>query len=285
MFQKSKIAIIGSGVVGYATGKAFETIGNDVSFFDVSEPTLNRIENEGYKIARTLDRLKDNDIFFITVPTPDNNGEIDLSYIKYATTKLAEVLEPRETYFTFVVKSSVIPRTTENVVIPLIEKVTGKTCGKDFGVCFNPEFLNEAHPYEDVMEPDRIVIGEFDKKSGNVLENLYSIFKCPIIRTNITTAEMAKYANNAFNATKISFFNEIIMMCNKIDADPHIIHKIVQLDRYYGIHPWHIGAPYGGKCLPKDTNAIIHMFNHGGLHDPILLKAVRTINEKVKIQR
>jgi nucleotide sugar dehydrogenase len=275
------IGIIGSGVVGYATGKAFVTIGNNVIFFDVVETTLNRIENEGYKVARTLDVLQSADIFFIIVPTPDKEGEIDLSYVRTVITDLSNVLKNRESYFTIVVKSSVVPRTIEQVVIPLIEQITGKTCGRDFGVCFNPEFLNEAHPYEDVMNPDRIVIGEYDKASGDVLANLYSVFTCPIIRTNIVTAEMAKYANNAFNATKISFFNEIIMMCNKIKADSATIHKIVQLDRYYGIHPWHIGTPYGGKCLPKDTNAIIHMFNHGGLHDPILLKAVRYINDEM----
>lgn len=275
------IGIIGSGVVGYATGKAFVTTGNKVTFFDIVKETLDRIENEGYKVARVLDTLQNIDIFFIIVPTPDKEGAIDLSYVITATTDLSNVLKGIESYFTIVIKSSVIPRTTEQVIIPIIEHITGKTCGRDFGVCFNPEFLNEAHPYEDVMNPDRIVIGEFDKASGDILVNLYSVFTCPIIRTSIVTAEMAKYANNAFNATKISFFNEIIMMCNKIDADPNAIHKIVQLDRYYGVHPWHIGSPYGGKCLPKDTNAIIHMFNHSGLHNPVLLKAVKQVNDGI----
>lgn len=275
------IGIIGSGVVGYATGKALATIGNDVTFFDVTETKLDIIENEGYKVARTLEYIKHADIFFIVVPTPDNDGAIDLSYVRTAVTDLSNVLKNRETYFTVVIKSTVIPRTTENVIIPIIEKITGKICGKGFGICSNPEFLNEAHPYEDVINPDRIVIGEFDSTSGDTLANLYSVFTCPIIRTSIVTAEMAKYANNAFNATKISFFNEIINMCDKINADSATIHKIVQLDRYYGIHPWHIGTPYGGKCLPKDTNAIIHMFNHGELHDPVLLKAVKKINDEM----
>lgn len=277
----SNIGIIGSGVVGYATGKAFVAIGNNVMFFDVVKTTLDIIENEGYEVARKLDDMKDVDIFFIIVPTPDKEGEIDLSYIRTAVTDLSNVLKNRGTRFTIVVKSSVVPLTTEQIVIPMIEQITGKICGRDFGVCFNPEFLNEAHPYEDVMNPDRIVIGEYNKESGDTLANLYSVFACPIIRTSIVTAEMAKYANNAFNATKISFFNEIIMMCNKISADSATIHKIVQLDRYYSIHPWHIGTPYGGKCLPKDTNAIIHMFNHGGLHDPVLLKAVKKINDEM----
>ncbi len=275
------IGIIGSGVVGYATGKAFVTTGNNVTFFDVTEETLRRIENEGYNVARTLDVLKDVDIFFVSVPTPDKEGEIDLSYIRTAVTDLSNLLKNRDTYFIVVIKSSVIPRTTEQVIIPLIEQITGKVCGKDFGVCFNPEFLNEAHPYEDVINPDRIVIGEFDQESGDMLAGLYSVFTCPIIRTNIVTAEMAKYANNCFNATKISFFNEIHMMCSKIGVDSVLIRKIVQLDRYYAIHPWEHGHAFGGKCLPKDLNAIIHMFNHGGLHNPVLLKAVRTINEEI----
>lgn len=280
MNKNKNIGIIGSGIVGYAVGRSFVEYGHNVTFFDVVQSTLDKIRAEGYNTF--YPSLVSSDIFFIIVPTPDKDGEIDLSYIKAAIKNLSNMLKNRETYFTIVVKSSVVPRTTDQVVIPMIEQITGKTCGKDFGVCFNPEFLNEAHPYEDVMNPDRIVIGEFDKASGDVLIELYSVFTCPIIRTSIVTAEMAKYANNAFNATKISFFNEIKMMCEKIDADTNIIHKIVQLDRYYAIHPWHIGTPYGGKCLPKDVSAIIHMFNHSGLHDPVLLKSVKVINEKMK---
>ncbi len=279
------IGIVGSGIVGYATGRAFATMDNSVTFFDVIESTLDRIENEGYKVVRKLDDLRDVDIFFIIVPTPDKEGQIDLSYIRSATTDLANVLRNRDTYFTIVVKSTVVPLTTRQVIIPLVEKITGKTCGPDFGVCFNQEFLNEVHPYDDVINPDRIVIGEFDKKSGDILENLYSVFSCPIIRTSLETAEMSKYTNNAFNATKISFFNEIIKMCEKINADAATIHKIVLLDRNYGIHPWHIGTPFGGKCLPKDTNAIIHMFNHGGLYDPVLLKAVKRINDTIEFEQ
>lgn len=278
----SNIGIIGSGVVGYATGKALSTIGNNVTFFDVFDDTLKRIENEGYNVARSLNDIKNVDMYFIIVPTPDKEGEIDLSCVKAATTNISNILKCRDTYFTIVVKSTVIPMTTENIIIPLIENITGKICGRDFGVCFNPEFLNEAHPYEDVMNPDRIVIGEFDKESGDELANLYSVFTCPIIRTNIVTAEMAKYANNAFNATKISFFNEMHMMCSKIDVDSVLIRKIVQLDRYYAIHPWEHGHSFGGKCLPKDLNALIHMFNHGDIHNPVLLKAVRDVNEDIK---
>ena len=131
------------------------------------------------------------------------------------------------------------------------------------------------------MNPDRIVIGEYDKKSGDIIEELYSHFNCPMIRTNLRTSEMAKYANNCFYAAKISFFNEMHLMCQKIGIDSNIIRKIVQTDKFYGIHPWEHGHSFGGKCLPKDLNAIIHMFNEGHIYEPVLLKAVRDINNKI----
>lgn len=279
--MNAKIGMIGSGVVGYATGRMFVTQGYEVTFFDIFPITLDKIEKNGYKVAHSLKDM-DSNIFFICVPTPDNNGEIDLSYIRDAITKLSEILKNREEYFMIVVKSSVIPGTTEKVVIPIVQEITGKTIGIDFDVCFNPEFLNEAHPFEDVMNPDRIVVGAINENSGTILESLYSKFKCPKIRTNIVTAEMAKYANNCFNATKISFFNEIHMMCKHINVDSVLIRKIVQLDRYYGIHPWEHGHKFGGKCLPKDLNAIICMFNEGHIHDPVLLKAVRIVNKEIE---
>lgn len=278
--KKVKIGIIGSGVVGYATGRMFVTQGYDVTFFDVFPQTLDNIEKNGYKVAHSLKDM-DSNVFFSCVPTPDNDGKIDLSYIRDATTKLSEVLKDKDEYFMIVVKSSVIPGTTENVVKPIVKEVTGKTEGKDYDVCFNPEFLNEAHPFEDVMNPDRIVIGASNENAGSILESLYSKFKCAKIRTNIITAEMAKYANNCFFATKISFFNEIHMMCEPLNIDSVLIRKIVQLDRYYGIHPWEHGHAFGGKCLPKDLNAVIYMFNEGHIHDPILLKAVREINMQI----
>lgn len=171
--------------------------------------------------------------------------------------------------------------TTEKVIIPIFEKYSGKKAGKDFGVCFNPEFLQEKRAYEDVINPDRIVIGEYDKKSGDILEKIYKPFNAPIIRTDIRTSEMVKYANNCFYATKISFFNEIHMMCQKVGIDSVTVRKVVQMDKYYGVHPWEHGHAFGGKCLPKDLNAIIGLFNHQRIHNPVLLKAVRKVNSRI----
>ncbi len=281
---KNKIGIIGSGVVGSAVGKGFLHFGYTTSFYDIDPVRIDGMKNDEFDATTDLSELvSKSNIFFICVPTPDKNRQIDLSIIMEATQKLAIACKDRSDYFVVVGKSTIIPMTMKNILIPILEEFSGKMAGKDFGVCFNPEFLNEAHPYDDVINPDRIIIGEFDKRSGDNLAELYAPFaqSCPIIRTDLQTAEMVKYANNCFNATKISFFNEMKMMCDKIGVDSHLVRKIVQMDRYYAIHPWEHGHEFGGKCLPKDLNAIIGMFNEGHIHDPILLKAVRSVNEQI----
>lgn len=273
------IGIIGSGVVGLATGMGFKTLGNNVIFFDIDEKRIMDLTKKGL-IVTDLDRtVKNSDIFFICVPTPDKDGKIDLSIIETAIKELSILCKSKNEYFLVVIKSTIIPMTTENIIIPLIEKYSLKKAGYNFGVCFNPEFLRDRCAYEDFMNPDRIVIGEYDKRSGDMLEELYSPFKCPIIRTDMRTAEMTKYANNCFYATKISFFNEIHMMCQKIGIDSNIIRKVIQMDKFYGTHPWEHGHSFGGKCLPKDLNAMIAMFNEDHIHDPILLKAAKKVND------
>ncbi len=276
------ISIIGSGVVGFATGKGFAKLVNDVIFFDIDKKRVDNLTGEGFKATNNLeDAARNSDIFFFCVPTPDKNGKIDLSIMKSAVRDFSRLCRSKKDYLLVVMKSTVVPTTTENTIIPLIEKYSGKKAGIDFGVCFNPEFLREAHPFEDFMNPDRIVIGEYDKKSGDILEKLYKPFNAPIIRTDLKTAEMVKYANNCFYATKISFFNEIHMMCQKIGVDSVAVRKVVQLDKFYGTHPWEHGHSFGGKCLPKDLNAIIAFFNHKHIHNPVLLKAVRKVNEEI----
>ncbi len=225
--------------------------------------------------------VKNSDIFFVCVPTPDKDGKIYLNLIESAVAELSKFCKSKNEYFLVVIKSTITPMTTEKVVIPLIEKYSLKKVGYEFGVCSNPEFLRDKCAVEDFMNPDRIVIGEYDKRSGDMLEELYSHFKCPIIRTDLRTSEMTKYANNCFYATKISFFNEIHMMCQQIGADSNVIRKVVQLDKFYGSHPWEHGHSFGGKCLPKDLGALITLFNDGHIHDPVLLKAVKKINDDI----
>lgn len=273
------ICMIGSGVVGSTTGIGLKALGNEVIFFDIDQRLINDLIKRDLNATIDLGyTVKNSDIFFFCVPTPDKDGKIDLTIMESAIKEFSKLCKNKNEYFLVVIKSTIIPTTTEKVIIPLIEKYSDKKVGTDFGICFNPEFLRDKYALEDFINPDRIVIGGYDKRSGDILEELYASFKCPIIRSDLITSEMTKYANNCFYATKISFFNEMHMMCQKIGADSNVIRKVVQLDKFYGTHPWEHGHSFGGKCLPKDLNAIIYMFNEEHIHDPILLKAVRKIN-------
>ncbi|MEK6842931.1 MAG: nucleotide sugar dehydrogenase, partial [Candidatus Micrarchaeota archaeon] len=209
--------------------------------------------------------------------------KIVLNNVRAVAKEIGKHLRKKNRYTLVVVKSTVTPMTCETIVIPLLEKHSGKKAGVEFGLCSNPEFLRENKAFEDFMNPDRIVLGEFDKRSGDMLESIYKGFSCPIVRTDLRTSEMAKYANNTFYATKISFFNELHLICEKFGADSTLIRKIVQMDRFYATHPWEHSHCFGGACLPKDLDALIHFAKSNKFHDPVLLKAVRTINEEIAL--
>jgi len=191
-----------------------------------------------------------------------------------------------------VVKSTVVPTTTEKVAIPILEKSSGKKVGKSIGVCMNPEFLTEIRESwikddkftRDFFTEERIVIGEFDRKSGNVIEELYKPLKLPIFRVNLRTAEMVKYASNCALASRISFWNEIYYICRKIKVDSEEVAKIASLDSRIGKYGTIHGKAFGGKCFPKDLAALIH-FSKGLGHDPELLRAVESINERIGKER
>jgi UDPglucose 6-dehydrogenase len=277
-----RIGIVGSGVVGYATGNGFSQIGHSVLFYDVNAQRIKWIKENGHEATSDVATLANHsDVIFICVPTPTVDGRIDLSYVRSTIISLGPSLSSKKSYFVLVVKSSVVPTTTENSIIPLLERQTGKIAGRDFGVCVNPEFLQERCANEDFMNPDRIVIGQLDIRSGDILESLYDTFICPKIRVDLRTAEIIKYANNCFYATKISFFNEIHLMCSKLGIDSNTVREAVKMDRYYGTHPWFHGRPFGGKCLPKDLSAIIEVFETAQLGEPVLLKSVQQVNEKM----
>jgi len=229
-----KIATIGAGYVGLVTGACFANMGHNAICVDIVDGKVDKINkgispiyekeldeiikrNVGKNLTATTDierAAKDSEIIFICVGTPSRgDGRINLKYIKKAVKDLGGILKKLD-YKLIVVKSSVVPGTTENILIPTIEENSDKQAGRDFGICVNPEFLREGLAVEDTLNPDRIVIGEFDKRSGDILYELYKNFKCPILRVNLRTAEMIKYASNSFLAMKISFANEIANICD-----------------------------------------------------------------------
>ena len=223
-------------------------------------------------------------ISFVTVGTPSrSDGSIDLQFVEAALCEIGEALRKKTTYHLIVIKSTVTPTTTERVLKPLIESHSGKHCGVDFGLCMNPEFLREGSALQDMLHPDRIVIGEYDKKSGKALEKLFRDFYCeklpPLIRTTLTTAELIKYASNSFLATKISFINTIANICEKThSADVSIVAEGMGLDKRISSLFLNAGFGYGGSCFPKDLKALISYSKNIG-YQPPLLDAVEKVNK------
>ncbi len=294
-----KLSIIGTGYVGLVTAVCFSELGNSVICLDVDEKKVEMInegkppiyemglekllkKHAGENLAATTDynfAVSNSNISFICVGTPStSDGKLDLSLIKAASASIGRALKRKKGYHIVVMKSTVLPETSEKVAIPLIEKHSGKKAGGQFGFAVNPEFLREGKAIYDFMNPDKIVIGAIDKKSGDAIKPLYKAFKCPIISTDLKTAEMIKYANNAFLATKISFSNEVGNICKQLGIDTYEVMKAIGYDFRINPHFLNSGLGYGGSCFPKDVSALINKARETG-YRPELLESVVRINE------
>jgi len=289
----ARIGIIGSGTVGLIVGRGLKQLGNKVVFHDIQEKRVKELRAKGLFATTDLNQLvAGTEISFLCVPTPTKGGKIDLSHVKSAVKNLAKALRKKSGYYLVVVKSTVAPKTTEKVIVPLIEKASGKKAGRDFGVCMNPEFLTEIHDSwtescayaRDFFSEDRIVVGELDKKSGDKLVALYKPLRRPIIRTDLKTAEIIKYACNCALASRISYWNEIYFICQKLGVDSNLVAQVAGMDERIGKYGTVHGKAFGGKCLPKDLEAFI-AFSEGLGHEPKLLKAVEDVNRKIKDKR
>lgn len=276
MLVEMKISIIGSGYVGIVTGIGFAELDNSVIFVDIDRGKINTINSEKppiyergleelmeknrgrYRATEDYGEILETDLTFICVSTPSNaDGSINLDFVKSASSSIGKVLKNKDDFHTVVVKSTVVPGTTEEVVKPIIENASGKKASEDFGIAMNPEFLREGNAVEDFFNPDRIVIGVEDDKSRDVLLSLYSKFNCEKIITDIKSAEMIKYASNAFLATKISFANEIGNICKKIGIDAYEVFRGVGLDKRINPSFFRAGIGYGGSCLEGDEKILI----------------------------
>jgi UDPglucose 6-dehydrogenase/GDP-mannose 6-dehydrogenase len=232
------------------------------------------------------------------VGTPFDGDKIDLSFIEMVSSDIGKALREKKAYHMVVIKSTVVPGTTDEVVLPILEKVSGKKAGKDFGIGMNPEFLREGEAVQDFMFPDRIVMGAIDKKALGCLEELYRPFNhVDKLRTNNKTAEMIKYTSNSLLATMISFSNEIANLCAEIGGiDVVDVMKGVHMDKRLSpimpdgqrITPQittfiESGCGFGGSCFPKDVKALIAHGKHKG-RSMQLLDAVIQINQDQPLQ-
>jgi UDPglucose 6-dehydrogenase len=272
------IAVIGSGVVGSATGKGFISKGHKVIFYDINSKTIDLLKDQGLD-ARHVDSLnaKESEIFFLVVPTPTENGKINLSYIEEAAKSFGRKMAGHEGYFMVVVRSTVLPGTTENIIIPAIENESGKKAGSDFGVAMNPEYLREKNADDDFKNPWIISVGTLEDESEKFMKDVFDDFDCPVHYISIREAETQKYVHNLYNAVKIAFFNEMRMACEKIGINPDRIFEITTdsaegfWNKKYGIMDF---GPFDGMCLPKDTQAFSDWAKKSGVNMDVLNGAI-----------
>jgi UDPglucose 6-dehydrogenase len=309
-----KVSVAGTGYVGLVSGVCLAEKGHQVTCIDIDQKKVEKInngippiyeeglelllkKNVGSRLTATTDlrqAVLDTDISLIAVGTPFDGNEIDLKYIKIVARQIGEVLKDKDTFHTVVVKSTVVPGTTDAVVLPILEEASGKTAGVDFGVGMNPEFLKEGEAVKDFMFPDRIVYGGLEEKSISVLEELYAVFEgVDKLATNCRTAEMIKYTANSLLATMISFSNEIANLCTAVGGiDVTDVTRGVHLDkrltpilddgtRIIPSFTTYIeaGCGFGGSCFPKDVKALIAYGQKKG-NSMAILDSVIAVNEQ-----
>jgi UDPglucose 6-dehydrogenase len=304
--KKPSISVVGAGYVGLCTAVGFASKGYTVTACDVDEQKISKInagippfhepgleeklkeiiQNGNLKgVVGQVERvILETDLTFVAVGTPSKpDGSIDLRYIESAAFSIGKALKQKNAYHVVIIKSTVVPGTTQNTVKPILESESKKVAGVDFGLCMNPEFLRQGSAFHDTVSADRVVIGSLDTRAGNMLEDLYRGFYTKhvpaIIRTSLSTAELIKYASNSMLAAKISFINTIANICEKIPgADVKVVAKAMGLDKRIGSLFLDAGLGYGGSCFPKDVKALIACSKSLG-YDPELLDSVEQVNK------
>jgi UDPglucose 6-dehydrogenase len=295
------IIVIGAGVVGISTGKGLIQKGYNVLFVDKNPDTIKSLEEEGYR-ACLPDDLSGFDTGAIAsmfcVDTPlggeneNNYAGLDLRNIISAVSTHAKWLgkskhlhvNGEKYYHLIVIRSTVPPGTTRGLLLPLINKNSGMTIGEDLGLCMHPEFLRTVSAEEDYLNPRATIIGQYDSKSGDFLEDIYSEFESEKIRVDLDMAEFMKLINNCFNATKISFSNEMWQVGKSLGIDANLALRLAAKTAEglwnpdYGLIG---GQPYGGHCLPKDTEGFEQFAQRNNTLTPILSAVVR-VNRKME---
>jgi GDP-mannose 6-dehydrogenase len=297
-----KVSIFGLGYVGAVSAACLASDGHDVVGVDPNRvktdlinagksPIIEKDLGSLIEAAVAAGRLRatddaraavaDTEISLVCVGTPSNwNGSLDLRYVRKVCEEIGEALRDKEGFHTVVLRSTMLPGSMRDVVIPTLEEFSGKKAGEWFGVCNNPEFLREGTAVHDYYHPPKTVIGETDPVAGDKLAELYAGIDAPLIRTSVETAEMVKYVDNVWHALKVGFANEVGNVCKRLGLDGHEVMDIFCQDTKLNLSPYYLkpGFAFGGSCLPKDVRAFTYKARSMDLELPIL-NAILPSNE------
>ncbi|MBK9707765.1 MAG: UDP-glucose/GDP-mannose dehydrogenase family protein [Acidobacteria bacterium] len=289
-----KLSIFGLGYVGCVSAACFADTGHEVIGVDpnptkveiiergkspVVEPGIEAlisasIRNRNLKATSDVGlAISQSDISLVCVGTPsNNNGSLDLKYIRRVCGEIGAALAQKSSYHIVTIRSTMLPGTIDGTVIPTLEASSGKKAGRDFGVAINPEFLREGTSVYDFNNPPFTLIGADDEDAAAPLRTLYSNLSAPVLTVGIKEAEMVKYACNTFHALKVTFANEIGMVCKALDVDSHAVMDVFCHDGKLNLSPYYLkpGFAFGGSCLPKDLRALGHKAKELDVNIPML---------------
>ncbi len=307
-----KISVFGLGYVGCVSAACLAKVGHEIIGVDVNQVKVN-LMNEGkspivekdigeilYKAVKSDDyapgkleattdterAVIESEISLICVGTPSNqNGSLKLDYVKRCAHEIGLALAKKTDYHVVVARSTMLPGSVEDIILKELEAASGKRVGEDFGVAMNPEFLRESTSVYDFFNPPMTVIGQYDEKSGNLLEKMYHFLDARLEKTDIKTAEMMKYACNCFHAAKVTFANEIGGICKSIGVDSHKVMEIFCMDDKLNLSSYYLkpGFAFGGSCLPKDLRALNYKAKSNDVDVPLLASIITS--NKVQIER
>lgn len=299
-FPKPAISIVGLGYVGAVSAACLSKTGHQVIGVDIDEMKVGQIANgespiheadlEEYLqdgvanglVSATVDleqAVIDTDVTFVSVGTPTAaDGGCDHTYIVEAARAIGRGLAIKGTYHVVVMRCSIPPGSTLNVMVPEIEAASGLKMGEDFGVCFNPEFLREGTAIADFFAPPKTVIGANDEKAAQIVEDIYRGLEGELLKTTIDVAEMVKYVDNVWHATKVCFANEIGRICKPLAIDSHKVMDIFVKDTKLNLSPYYLkpGFAYGGSCLPKEVRAVSHLADKLNVRAPLVRSLAAT---------